>query len=140
MVKNEFSISFFTVENEFSISFFYITSLFWKADSVCKSDLCLAPPRFFFIGRLCLQVRPLSGAITTPWYSTYLLSICNLWINFHRTLKAPGLGLSLCQIHLLAIFTLLGVCFSFPPNFSWHLYYLYPGKEDQGIELIQLKR
>ena len=106
MVKNEFSISFFTVMNEFSISFFTNSTLhfwFWK--------------------------QTLSVSQTFVWRHWYTMFM----VDFHRTL-ALGLGLSLCQIHLLAIFTLLGVCFSFPPNFSWHLYYLYPGKEDQGIE------
>ena len=62
---------------------------------------------FFFISRLCLLVRPLSGAIGTQ--CIWLISTGLL----HKSSRSWSESIS---NYLLAIFTLLGVSFSFLPN------------------------
>ena len=144
MVKNEFSISFFTVMNEFSISFFTNSTLhfwfwkqtlsvsqtfvwrhyiilymlyicFWKADSVCQSDLCLAPLQVCFRkadsvckSDLCLALLQHLGTQFVGFWAD-----CIFTGLLHKSSRSWSESIS---NYLLAIFTLLGVSFSFLPN------------------------
>ena len=87
----------------------------WKADSVCQSDLCLAPLQVCFWkadsvckSDLCLALLQHLGTQFVGFWAD-----CIFTGLLHKSSRSWSESIS---NYLLAIFTLLGVSFSFLPN------------------------